>query len=913
MPFDTLSPELVSALAARGITEPTDPQRDAIPRIQAGHHVLTVAPTGIGKTESAMLPILDSIAKNKGKGFQCIYITPLRALNRDMLKRLQSLGSELGVTVGVRHGDTPQAERNRQSQNPPQILITTPETMQILFIGKNLRDALKRVKWVVIDEIHELAGNERGAQLAVALERLNYLAGEYQRIGLSATVGDLEAVRRFLTGKGRTADLCRHDSFREFQIDVIRPLPDEADTTLRDKLQSDPDILAVMKRAREMIESVTSVLFFVNTRETAEWIGSRYHMWDEDFRIEVHHGSLSKEVRSDTEDRFKEQQIKALICTSSLELGIDIGSADLVIQYNSPRQVARMTQRAGRAGHRIGGKIRSAILATAPDEVIEAMVVARRCEAKIMEYQPGRPAPLDVLANQLVGIAMQGDYNADEAYRMITRAEPFTDLPKDLFDATLEQMKSIWILSDKDGKVHRGRKGMNYFYENISMIPDEKTYRVRDIGSRAIIGTLDEGFVASLEGDVQMFIAKGRTWRLIEMREDELLVEEAKSVGNVPSWQGSDIPVPFEVAMEVGHLRRVRDFQKYPADANAVALAQSYLDNQSEKFVIPTDKVVTIETGPGLAIINCCFGSRVNDTLSKFIASLLTARTGESIGVTTDAYRIILQLPRDLNGKLIYEVFMSVRPGTVEAFARMTVLSSTHLKWRFMNVAKKFGIIEKKADRRYINYGRLFEIHEGTPAYKDAVNKVLWEDLDMENTEKVLNLIHNRDIEVVTQGLSPIGLEGVTRTKELMQPARADHAILAAMKKRLEDDVLFASCLNCRSQYRVRVGEAPRRFKCGKCGGLMIALLKDYDRDDIKEFNSGSKNAERVKADARLRKNASIVNAYGNIAALVLAGRGVGPDVAGRILGKMHVDEDDLLRDIMASEVTYARTKQFWD
>ncbi len=912
MPFDTLSPELVSALAARGITEPTDPQRDAIPRIQAGHNVLTVAPTGIGKTESAMLPIFDAIARDKGKGFQCIYITPLRALNRDMLRRMESLGSELGVTVGVRHGDTAQAERNRQSRNPPQILITTPETMQILFIGKNLREALKNVKWVVVDEIHELAGNERGAQLAVALERLVYLAGEFQRIGLSATVGDLEEVRKFLTGAGRTADLCRHDSFREFDIKVERPLP-ESEPALLDKLQSEPDILGVMERARELIESVTSVLFFVNTRETAEWIGSRYHMWDPEFKVEVHHGSLSKESRGDTEDRFKDQQLKALICTSSLELGIDIGSADLVIQYNSPRQVARMTQRAGRAGHRIGGRIRSVILATAPDEILEAMVVARRCEAKIMEYLPGRPCPLDVLANQLVGLAMQGDYNPEEAYKLVKRAHPFRDLPKETFDATLDQLKSIWILSDKEGKVHRGRKGMNYFYENISMIPDEKTYRVRDIGSRAIIGTLDEAFVASLEGEVAMFIAKGRTWRLVEMREDELLVEEAKSVGNVPSWQGSDIPVPYEVAMEVGRLRRVRDYERYPVDDNGILLVDEYLERQVAEHIMPCDNVVTIETGPGLAIINCCFGSRVNDTLSKFIAALITARTGESVGVSTDAYRIILQLPRDLRAEIVYEIFMSIRPGTVEAFARLTVLNSTHLKWRFLNVAKKFGIIEKGADRRYVNYSRLFELHQGTPAYQDAVGKVLWEDLDMENTETVLKLIHDGSISVVTQSLSPVAMEGITRSKELMQPARADHAILAAMKKRLDADLLFESCLFCKSQYRIRVADVPRRVKCPNCGGTMMALLKEYERDDIKGYNSGSKDPERRKTDEKLRKNASLVNAHGYNAALVLAGRGIGPEVAGRILAKMHIDEDELLRDIMASEVNYARTKQFWD
>ncbi|MGI6008656.1 MAG: DEAD/DEAH box helicase [Methanomethylophilus sp.] len=914
MPFDTLSPALVDALKGLGITEPTDPQKDAIPRIQQGHNVLVVAPTGIGKTESAMLPIFDSIyGSNDGKGIRCIYITPLRALNRDMLRRMSYLGAQLGVTVGVRHGDTPQAERQRQSKNPPQILITTPETLQVLFTGKNLRAAMKRVQWVVVDEIHELAGNERGAQLAVALERLAVLAGEFQRIGLSATVGSIDDVKGFLSGVGREVDVCRHDSFRDFSIKVECPVPKKENAELMDKLQSDPDILAVMIRARELIDSVTSTLFFVNTRETAEWLASRYHMWDEKYPIGVHHGSLSKEHRMETEDAFKSQQLKALICTSSLELGIDIGSADLVLQYNSPRQVARMTQRAGRAGHRIGGKIRAEILATAPDELAEGLVVARRCEAKIMEHSSGRPAPLSVLANQLVAATMAGGSDRDTLYNIVKRAWPFRDLERSVFDATVEQLKSIKILLEYDGVLKRSRKGMQYFYDNLSMIPDEKLYLVRDIGSRAVIGTLDESFVATLEGDLALFIAKGRTWRVIEEREDELLVEEAKTVGNVPAWEGSDIPVPFEVAMEVGHMRRVRDFERYPGDQATFDRLKEYFAEQDEKWAMPDDTTVTIETGDRLAIINCCFGSRVNETFAKIVSALLMARLGETVGISTDAYRIIIELPRNIDRHVVKDAFTSIRPGTVEALCRISIANSSQLKWRFMNIAKKFGIIEKGADRRYINYGRLFDLHKDTPAYNDAFNMVIWEDLDVPNTEKVVKMISEGKIRVVEQGVSSVGLEGITRTKELMQPARADHAILAAMKKRLESEVLYASCLNCKTQRRVVVGQAPKKFVCPKCGGYMIALLKDYERDEIKDFGKPGRDQKAQNTDKRIGKNANLVNSYGGKAAIVLAGRGIGPEVAARILMKMHVDEDDLLRDIMAAEVRYARTKRFWD
>ena len=915
MTFKDLSPNLISALRDRGITDPTEPQKDVIPRIIAGDNILLVAPTGIGKTEAAMLPIFDSIFRTKGKpGIRCIYVTPLRALNRDMLKRMEEYGNTLEISVGVRHGDTSQAERNKQSQRAPEVLITTPETLQVMFTGKRLREHLKNVEWFVIDEIHELSSTERGAQLSVAMERLVELCGEYKRIGLSATVGDVDDVKDFLSGSGRKVTLCKHGTHREFNIMVECPVPDENDSVLQDKLQSDPDILAVMKRAREMIEKGRSTLLFVNTRETAEWLAARYHLWDEDFSIDVHHGSLSKENRMDIEDRFKNGDLKAVICTSSLELGIDIGSADLVIQYNSPREVSRMIQRAGRAGHRIGEVIRSMILSTAPDEVAESMVIARRSDAKELEYFKGRVNPLTVLANQLIAMTMSGRMDRDSAYRIFRKSNPFKTLLREDMDGVLEQLRSIHMIFEDENGFRRSRKGMQYFYDNISMIPDERTYLIRDVSTRGIIGTLDESFVASFAEPYAMFIAKGRTWRIIEMREDELLVENAKDVGSVPSWVGSDIPVPFEVAMEVGRMRRMMNFDKYPGDENCYSRVRDFLTEQQEKWTMPTDKTVTLETGDRVAIINCCFGSRVNETLGKIYSALLTARLGESIGVSTDPYRIILELPRNLDKKVLETTFRSIKPGTIEALARLTILNSTYLKWRFVHVAKKFGIIEKGADHRFMNFNRLFDIHKDTPAYNEAVNTVLWADLDIANTELVVSLMNNGDIELVVGGISPIGLEGIVRSKELMQPVRADHSILMALKKRLEEEVLHGSCLNCTEQWRVKVIDAPSRLKCPRCGGNMIALLKSYERDGIKVVKLEKRTDQEKKDAMRVSRNANLVNEYGGKrAAIVLAGRGIGPDNASRILRSMHTDEDEFLRDIMNAEILYAKNKRFWD
>ena len=914
MPFDTLSPEVILALEEHGITEPTEPQADAIPRITRGENVLIVAPTGIGKTEAAMLPIIDEIFRTKGKpGIRCIYVTPLRALNRDMLKRMDEYGTALGISEAVRHGDTPQAERTRQSAHPPDILITTPETLQVLFTGKRLREQLKNVRWVVVDEIHELATTERGAQMAVALERLALIAGEFQRIGLSATVGNVGEVARFLSGVKRKVTVCKHDTHRDFEIEVECPEPCK-DSALLDKLQCEPYILAVMQRAREHIESGTSTLFFVNTRETAEWMAARYHLWDPDLSIDVHHGSLSKENRMRMEDMFKRGEIRSLICTSSLELGIDVGSTDLVIQYNSPRQISRMIQRAGRAGHRVGERIHAKIIATSPDEVAESLVVARRTDSKELEDKVGRPCPLTVVANQLIAMTMSGRTDRDSAYAVFRRTHVFRDLDREDMDAVLEQLKSIrMIFEDEDG-FRRSKKGMNYFYENISMIPDEKTYMIRDISTRGIIGTLDESFVTTFADEAYaMFITKGRTWRVIELREDEILVEEAREIGSVPSWAGSDIPVPFEVAMEVGRLRRLRNLDDYPGDDNSKRCVNDFIAGQ-KGYTVPTDETVTVEMGDRLAIINACFGTRVNETLSKIYAALLTARLGESVGVSTDPYRMMLELPRNIPSDLILNTVRSVRPGTVEGLIRLTINNSSFLKWRFVYVAKKFGIIEKNADRRYMNFNKLFEMHKDTPAYNEAVNKVLWEDLDIPNAEKVVSAIADGSIKVTVSGISPMGMEGITRSKELMQPMRADHSILMALKKRLENEVLYASCLRCQSQWRVRVSDAPARFVCQNCGGNMVALLKEYERDKIKLLKKRDRLTDEEKKDVmRISRNANLVNENGRRASLTLAGRGIGPDSASRILRTMYSDEDDFLRDILAAEVLYAKNKRFWD
>ena len=913
MPFERLDPRILEVLRDRGIDEPTEAQREAIPRILEGRNVLVVAHTGIGKTEAAMLPILHRLLEEPGKGIKCIYITPLRALNRDMLKRLTEFGEALELGVAVRHGDTSQSERQAQSRNPPHVLITTPETLQVLFTGKRLREHISRVKWVVIDEIHELAGNERGAQLAIALERLTELAGEFQRIGLSATVGSVEEVAGFLAGTGREVDIVRTHVSKELDLRVEAPQVSDEDRDLAGRLLSDPQLVAGMRRCRSMIEGHRSTLLFVNTRDTAEALGARYRMWDEELRIGVHHGSLSKDIRVDMEERFKSEQLKGLICTSSLELGIDVGSVDFAIQYNSPRQVSRLIQRMGRAGHRVGERTEGAIVATDPDEIAESLVVARKAMNGELEELRVRENPLAVLANQLVAMTMSGAADKEAAYHLVRRSHPFRDLPRDEFSGVLEQLVRIGLLFDNQDKFRRTSRGMRYFYDNLSMIPDERTFVIREIGSRRIVGSLDESFVISFAEPYAAFITHGRSWRIIEIGEDELLVEQVQELGSIPSWVGEDIPVPYDIAQEVGRLRRTADVSSYPADRDAADVVLQYLEEQRKEGAVPSDTTVTLEMGRRLAVLNMCFGTKVNETLSKIVSVLLSARLGESVGVQTDPYRVILELPRDLAPSVIIDTMRSMKAEGVESLVRLVLKSSSYLRWRFVFVAKKFGAIEKDADYRTVNFTRLAEAFEGTPLFEEAVRRVLWEDFDVEGTMDAVRRMESGEISFEVTALSPIGRAGLQHSREMIMPQRADHSILMALKRRLEDETLHMSCLSCRTQWRMKPRDAPSRMACPKCGGLMIAALAPYNRDDIALLKKKEPTEEEAKEIRRLYKNASLVREYGPRALMALAGRGIGPDTASRVLSSFYDSEDEFLRDILTAETTYARTKRFWD
>src|SRR6056297_176708 len=614
--FAELGPAVRSALSERGFATPTEPQRRAIPPLAAGKDALVIAPTGTGKTETAMLPVFDAIAAADPRfGISALYVTPLRALNRDMRQRLDWWGEELDLDIDVRHGDTTDYQRQKQANDPPDVLVTTPETLQAMLTGSKLRTALEDVHHVVVDEVHELASAKRGAQLTIGLERLAELAGDFQRIGLSATVGDPGEVGRFLTG-GEDCEIVEVDVGSKVEFEVREPEITDADERLAGELATDESVASHVRAILEVVEDHDSTLIFVNTRQTAEALGSRFKQLNAN--VGVHHGSLSKEARIDVEDRFKAGELDALLCTSSMELGIDVGRIDHVVQYSSPREVARLLQRVGRAGHRSDEVSYGTIVTKHPDDTLEALAIARRAKDGEVENAEIHDGSLDTVANQIVGLVMDfGELSAMRAYDIVTKAYPFRDLTEEAFKAVVRELKSnrlVWLDEEAD-QLEKSSQTWQYIYANLSMIPDEQKYTVEDIASGSQIGTLDERFVVNFAQPGEIFVQRGEMWRITEVDDDEETVKVSPIEdpgGEIPSWVSQEIPVPREVAQEVGEMRAVagsqfergapregvaREFtNRYPTDEYTASEALSQLDRHAEtEAPLPTADRIVVE------------------------------------------------------------------------------------------------------------------------------------------------------------------------------------------------------------------------------------------------------------------------------------------------------------------------------
>jgi ATP-dependent Lhr-like helicase len=893
--LEGLEPRLQAAIRKRGFAELSDAQARAIPPLLAGEHLVLIAPTGTGKTESAMIPVFDGLSRESGPGIRALYITPLRSLNRDILSRMEWWCRTLGLTIGVRHGDTPTAARRRQALSPPDLLITTPETLQALFMGKQLRKALTQIRYVIVDEIHELAGSKRGAQLSVALERLTEYAGEYQRIGLSATVGNPEEMGHFLCGQ-RTCRVIEIPAAPHISISVRYAGED---------FGKQAEVVSCC------LDRFPSTLVFVNTRVTAEALG---HALFERGDVEVHHGSLSKEVRIDAEDRFKAGQLRGLICTSSMELGIDIGHVEHVLQFGSPREVARLIQRVGRAGHRLHAVSYGTILSTGYDDLMESLVIARRAQSNQCEAVLPHIGAADVLANQIAALAVEyGEIPLEKARTIIGRSPCFPDL-EGLFSEVCNQMvnhRLIWI---EEGRIIRTARARKYLANNLSMIHDERKMFIFDIISRRTVGTLDESFVVAWIHTGAVFITKGQLWRVLDLQEDRIMVEPAKKAkGELPSWEGEQIPVPCPVAREVGRLRRTKEFQHYTSDPGSLEFLTNIMKRAvQERAHIPHDRRITIEGTPDGVICNACFGHKVNEALARALSILLSARFGTTVGIEVGAYRILFRLPSNVGTHHVEEALLTLEERHVRAILTLALKRTALFRWKLVQVAKKFGAIDRDADYERISMNRLLDLFDGTIVAREAYRELFLEYMDVAGAEEVVRGIRGGTIQVETGLLSLFGREGLYSSRDVIPPPTADQAVISTLRRRLEQDHVVLCCLHCHDwKNRTTVGRVPDRPVCPNCGARLIAAVKPWEEGQCGVVAKKHKTEDEKAVAQRLRKNANLVLTHGKKAVTALAGRGVGPDAAARILGTL-TEGDPFYREILKAERNYIRTHRFW-
>ncbi|MBI5317002.1 MAG: DEAD/DEAH box helicase [Nitrospirae bacterium] len=600
MPLSHFHP-LISEWFESHIGHPTDVQTRAWPAIQSGADVLIAAPTGSGKTFAAFLSCIDhlfkqALARELDDQTQVLYVSPLKALSNDIQKNLQQPLAEIGhaalsagllmpeLRVLVRTGDTPMAERQQMLKRPPHILVTTPESLFILLTAEKSRRLLQTVRTVIVDEIHAVVSNKRGAHLALSLERLEaFTLIKPQRIGLSATQRPIEAVARFLVGNRQQAQTslvtpltpdpsrltspCQIiDIGHRREMDLAVEVPkDELSAVATNAIWAD-----VYDRVADLVRQHRSTLVFVNTRRLAERVSHSLEERLQDLGADVvaaHHGSLSRQIRLSAEERLKSGKTRVVVATASLELGIDIGTVDLVCQIGSPRAIATCLQRVGRAGHWIRAIPKGRLFAMTRDDLLECAALMRAIRAGVLDRIAVPLAPLDILAQQLVAAASTQTWQEDDLFDLCRRADPYRALARSEFDQVLRMLADGIATNRGRGLAHlfhdrinhriKGRRGARLAaITSGGAIPETANYAVVAEPDGTVVGSVDEDFaVESLAGDIMLL---GNTsWRIKGVEMGKVRVEDAYGAPpNIPFWRGEAPSRTAELSGEVSSLRQ---------------------------------------------------------------------------------------------------------------------------------------------------------------------------------------------------------------------------------------------------------------------------------------------------------------------------------------------------------------------
>ncbi len=933
---------LRKAIKDKGIATLTKIQEKAIPIVSSGINALLMAPTGSGKTEAALWPIIEKSANFRGeKGFKVIYVTPLRALNRDLEERIKYWASACELRVGVRHGDTSKGERASQSRNPPDLMITTPETLQIMLTGPKLSSHMKSVRWLIIDEVHELLDDKRGVQLSLLVKRVEELSNHrVQKVLISATLGNPELALRFFLGDEEGA-IIRAEEDRPVELEILYPTPEKEDYELSKRTLLEPGVVARLRALERSIRSAKSSIVFTNTRSMAEALGYRISTL-RDLKVHVHHSSLSKEARVESETLLREGKLAAVISTSSLELGIDIGHVDLVVQYGSPRQATKLAQRVGRSGHGPGRKARGIIITLDSDDFLESLVLARRVISK--EIEPIKPLskPYDVLFHFIMGLLIrERRVSLSRVLELVRRAWPYKSLEYEELRALLEFMSKswprlFWLNEDDTLSINRVyRNTYAYFFEHLSTIPESTSYPVIDDETGFYVGQLDEAFVLEHVHPGVKFVFRGAVWRVKRVEGGRIYVEQSPDpLGAIPSWVGEQLPVPFEVSQEVGRLRRrfedlyrrglsleeiaseLRDeypFFKLEEGVKALETLQSHLNRG---YPMPTDeRIVVEEVPPDGVVVHSCLGTLINRTVSKYLSKAILDRYKVRVHTFDDQCRIV--------------VVGTTKGVVMEALSALEVVSHSYLvkavedssffRIRLLNVAKRLGLIRTGTSSRIISLSKLAKAYEGTPVYKEAIRETLVKDFDVEGTISFFRRGVTLQLSEV-KGPSPLSMIGLNRSAvllEILPEDKLSERLLTDFKYRLLRQQIFLTCSKCwswGSDFTVSSLLELDEVRCPKCGSSRVVALSGKW---IRRAKGALEEAKRVgkpivrdwELANRVYELGRLAERYGKLALVAMSVRGLDPMDVRELMMRHKELSDEFLKDLAKAETEAIKRK----
>jgi len=770
------------------------PQRFAILDIHSRNNILVSAATGSGKTLTGFLAILNELIDSSEKNIlkdkiYAVYISPLKALSRDIEVNLktpleemeQLLSKKLNIRVAVRTGDTTQKEKSDMLKKPPHILITTPESLALCLSSYKFVDHLKDVEWCIIDEIHSLAENKRGVHLNLSLERLQYLSNGMCRIGLSATVSPLENIAGFLVGPERTCKVVDVKFLKKLDLKVLSPVPDLINVSHHD----------LNNKLYELIDSLIqkhkTTLIFTNTRSATERV---VHHLKERFpenyteNIGAHHGSLSKQHRHELENRLRNGGLKCVVCSTSLELGLDIGYIDLVICLGSPKSVARLLQRQGRSGHKLHDKINGRIIVLDRDDLIECSVMLKNALDNKIDKVHIPTNCLDVLAQQIIGISLQRVWNEDELFKLVKKSYCYRDLTRKDFNDILSYLAGEFVsLEDRYvySKIWRnegsiGKKGRSrvIYMTNIGTIPDESFITVKI--NEEVIGHLDEGFLEFLKpGDI--FVLGGNTYEFRFSR--GMVAQVVAAVGKnptVPSWISEMLPLSFDLANEIQRFRKLMDQKlrnKYSkeeiiefinsylyVDENAAEAIYNYFKEQYDFLEIPHENKIIVEHYIGedkkYSVFHTLYGRRVNDCLSRSIAYAITRTQNADVEVGISDNGFYLSSDKKIN---VLKALELLKSENFRKTLEKAIENSEVLKRRFRHCASRALMIIRNYKGKKKNVGKqqvssmilmsaVKRIDEDFSILKEARREVIEDLMDIENSLKILKRIENDEINI---------------------------------------------------------------------------------------------------------------------------------------------------------------------